>query len=92
MDLKISAIKELSYKDFINFLLFESDLNLDYNIITNLSMSDESKRFWLNELSKYKNGKELFNSSLFNKKYFNPNSKIEENLYLEESKYNLLKK
>lgn len=92
MDLKISAIKELSYQDFINFLLFESDLNLDYNIITNLSMSNESKRFWLNELSKYKNGKELFNSSLFNRKYFNPNSKIEENLYLEESNYNLLKK
>lgn len=92
MDLKISAIKGLTYQEFINFLLFESDMNLDYNIITNLDMSDESKRFWLNELSKYNSGKELLKSSLFNRKYFNPKSKIENNLYLEESKYNLLKK
>lgn len=92
MDLKISALKNLSYEDFINLLLFESNMNLDYSIISSLDMSDESKMFWLEQLSKFdNNGIELRNSSLFNTKYFNPNSKLWQNLYLEKSKYNLLK-
>ena len=92
MDLKISALKNLSYEDFIKLLLFESNMNLDYNIISSLDMSYESKMFWLEQLSKFNNnGIELRNSSLFNTKYFNPNSKLWQNLYLEKSKYNLLK-
>ena len=46
MDLKISAIKNLSYEKFLKFLLFESDMYLDYNIISSLDMSHESKMFW----------------------------------------------
>lgn len=92
MDLKISAIKNLSYEDFVKLLLFESNINLDYNIISSLDMSNESKMFWLEQLSKFNNnGIELRNSSLFNTKYFNPNSKLWQNLYLEKNKYNLLK-
>ena len=92
MDLKISAIKNLSYDEFIKFLLFESNMNLDYNIILSLDMSNESKFFWLEQLSKFNNnGIRLRNSSLFNTKYFNPNSKLWQNLYLEKDKYNLLK-
>ena len=92
MDLKISALKNLSYKNFIKLLLFESNINLDYSIISSLDMSDESKIFWLEQLSKFNNnGIELRNSSLFNTKYFNPNSKLWQNLYLEKNKYNLLK-
>lgn len=92
MDLKISALKNLSYEDFIKLLLFESNMNLDYSIISSLDMSDESKMFWSEQLSKYNNsGIELRNSSLFNTKYFNPNSKLWQNLYLEKNKYNLLK-
>ena len=92
MDLKISALKNLSYEDFIKLLLFESNMNLDYSIISSLDMSDESKLFWLEQLSKYNNsGIELRNSSLFNTKYFNSNSKLWQNLYLEKNKYNLLK-
>ena len=92
MDLKISAVKNLSYEDFIKFLLFESNMNLDYSIISSLDMSNESKMFWLEQLSKFNNnGIELRNSSLFNTKYFNPNNKLWQNLYLEKSKYNLLK-
>lgn len=42
--------------------------------------------FWLEQLSKYNNsGIELRNSSLFNTKYFNPNSKLWQNLYLEKT-------
>ena len=92
MDLKISALQNLSYEDFIKLLLFESNMNLDYSIISSLDMSDENKMFWLEQLSKYNNsGIELRNSSLFNTKYFNPNSKLWQNLYLEKNKYNLLK-
>jgi len=92
MDLKISALKNLSYEDFIKLLLFESNMNLDYSIISSLDMSSESKIFWLEELSKFNNnGIKLRNSSLFNTKYFNPYSKLWQNLYLEKSKYNLLK-
>lgn len=92
MDLKISALKKLSYEDFIKLLLFESNMNLDYSIISSLDMSDKSKMFWLEQLSKYNNsGIELRNSSLFNIKYFNSNSKLWQNLYLEKNKYNLLK-
>ena len=92
MDFKISALKNLSYEDFIKLLLFESNMNLDYSIISSLDMSDESKIFWLEQLSKFNNnGIELRNSSLFNTKYFNPYSKLWQNLYLEKSRYNLLK-
>lgn len=92
MDLKISALKNLSYEDFIKLLLFESNMILDYRIISSLDMYDESKIFWLEQLSKFNNnGNELRNSSLFNLKYFNPYSKLWQNLYLEKNRYNLLK-
>lgn len=92
MDLKISALKNLSYEDFIKLLLFESNMILDYRIISSLDISDESKIFWLEQLSKFNNnGNELRNSSLFNLKYFNPYSKLWQNLYLEKNRYNLLK-
>lgn len=92
MDLKISALKNLSYEDFIKLLLFESNMILDYRIISSLDMSDESKIFWLEQLSKFNNnGNELRNSSLFDLKYFNPYSKLWQNLYLEKNRYNLLK-
>ena len=49
MDLKISAVKNLSYEEFIQFLLFESKMNLDYNLISSLDMFNESKNFWLEQ-------------------------------------------
>lgn len=92
MDLKISAVRNLFYEDFIKLLLFENNMNLDYNIISSLDMSKKSRAFWLEQLSKFNNnGIELRKSSLFNTKYFNPDSKLWQNLYLEKSKYDLLK-
>lgn len=92
MDLKISAVRNLLYEDFIKLLLFENNMNLDYNIISSLDMSKKSRAFWLEQLSKFNNnGIELRKSSLFNTKYFNPDSKLWQNLYLEKSKYDLLK-
>mgnify|MGYP004559146115 CR=1 FL=1 len=92
MDLKISAVKNLSYEDFVSFLLFEDKMNLNYNTILNLDMPNESKIFWIEHLAKFNNnGIELKNSSLFVTKYFNPYSKLYQNLYLSKNKYNLLK-
>lgn len=92
MDLKISAVKNLSYEDFVQFLLFEGKMSLNYNTILNLDMPNESKIFWLEHLAKFNNnGIELKKSSLFVTKYFNPYSKLHQNLYLSKNKYNLLK-
>lgn len=87
MDLKISAIKKLSYNEFLNIFLFD-DVNIDYNIITSLDMSLESKNFWIKQLETQN---KLLHSSLFNTKYYNPTSKLWQNIYLKEDNYNLLK-
>lgn len=88
MDLKISAIKKLSYNEFLNIFLFDNGKNLDYNIITSLDMPLESKNFWIKQLEKQN---KLLHSSLFNTKYYNPTSKLWQNIYLKEDNYNLLK-
>lgn len=92
MDLKLSAIKSLSYKEFIDFLLYDTDKTLSYEIINNLEMNKESKEFWLKELSKYNSdGKKLKESGLFNLKYFDIKNKKECNLYLNKVNYGIIK-
>lgn len=92
MDLKIGAVKELTYDEFLKIFLFDSNKSFEYSIISNLNIPIESKLFWLEQLKKYNNnGKNLRNSSLFNTKYLNPNSKLWQNMYLEENNYNILK-
>ena len=87
MDLKISLIKKLSYEEFLNVLLFEQDL--DYNNTNDLDMPKESKDFWFEQIKKY--GNKLFTSCLFNIKYYNPNRKLQQNLYLQKENYDSLK-
>lgn len=92
MDLKLASFKSLEYDDFLNFLLYESDITFDYNIMSNLNMPSENKNFWLQQLEKYnRNGIQLRNSKLFNTKYFNPDSKLWQNLYLTKENYNKVK-
>ncbi len=92
MDLKLSAIKELSYKEFKNFLLYETDESFNYKIISKLKMDKESKKFWLNELEKNDNdGLKLRKSNLFNLKYFDYQNKIDCNMYLNEKNYDIIK-
>lgn len=92
MDLKLSAIKELSYYEFLDFLLYDSEKSFDYEIIRKLKMNEESRSFWLKELSKNNNnGKKMRNSNLFNLKYFNARNKIECNLYLNKENYDIIK-
>lgn len=88
MDLKLSAIKELSYKEFLDFMLYDTNISFDYEIIRRLDISKESKDFWLNELSKNDNdGLKMKHSGLFNLKYFEFQNKINCNLYLNEENY-----
>ena len=92
MDLKLSAIKELSYQEFLDFMLYYSDKSFDYEIIKKLSMAKESKDFWLNELSKNdNNGLKMKHSGLFNLKYFDFQNKISCNLYINEKSYAIIK-
>ncbi len=93
MDLKLSAFKRFDFKDFVNFLLYDSKISFDYDIISSLDMPVESRKFWLDKLLEFnKDGRRLKNSHYFNRKYFNPDSKIWQNLYLNEDGYKLVKK
>jgi len=71
MDLKLSAIRTLSFKEFVLFLLFDSPMSFAYEIIKDLPLLESSKRYWLNLLSTFNNdGLLLKHSSIFNLKYF----------------------
>lgn len=92
MDLKLSAIKELSYKEFLDFMLYDTNKSFSYEIIKRLDMDNESKEFWLNELTKNDyDGLKMKHSDLFNLKYFDFQNKIDCNLYLNEENYAIIK-
>lgn len=92
MDLKLSAFRSLDFKEFVNFLLYDSKISLNKTIISSLGMSDFSRDFWLDKLREFNNdGRSLKNSKYFNRKYFNPDSKVWQNLYLNEDGYKLVK-
>lgn len=90
--LKIAGIEELDYKDFLKVFLYETPDTLNYEIIRSLNLDKETSTYWLKELEKHNNnGLELRKSNLFNTKYFNPVSKLKQNLYLDEEKYKKVK-
>lgn len=92
MDLKLSAIKELSYSEFLDFMLYDTDKSFAYELIKKLNMDNESKAFWLNELSQNDySGLKMKHSDLFNLKYFDFQNKIVCNLYLNEKNYAIIK-
>lgn len=92
MDLKLSAIEQLSFEDFLEILLYNTERSLDYKIITSLKMTDESKKFWIRQFMMYNNsGLDLKKSGLFNTKYFNPCSKLWQNMYLDKNNYEIVK-
>lgn len=93
MDLKLSAIESLTYKQFLDFLLYDTKDSLNINIINKLDMPSDSKEFWIKELKKNNNdGMLLKKSELFNLKYFDIQDKINHNLYLNEKNYDIIKK
>lgn len=90
MELKLAAIKTLSYDEFLNFLLYDTKDSFSYDIIQRLNF--ESKSFWLNELRKNGNdGLKMKHSFLFNLKYYQEENKISNNLYLTRESYQIVK-
>lgn len=91
MDLKLEAIKKLSFEEFKKVFLYENEMSLNYDVIRKLNLPQDSKEFWLKEMDKYDNGPLLRKSNLFNTKYFNPESKISQNIYLNKESYDIIK-
>lgn len=91
--LQVAAFDRLDYKEFLNMFLYDNEKAFDYDVISELEMPDKSKEFWLNELDKCeRNGLVLKKSELFLSKYFNPDSKLKQNLYLSEEGYECLRR
>lgn len=89
LDLKLASIKELSLEEFKEtFLYLEKEIDISF--LKGLEMPKESKDYWSKQMS-ILHWTYLAHSSLFNRKYFNPNSKIWENIYLDEDKYKKVK-
>lgn len=92
MDLKLESIKKLEFEEFKQVFLYETEKNFNYEFIKKLNLPKETKQFWLKELEKYNNnGLLLRKSNLFNTKYFNPLSKINQNMYLKKENYDTIK-
>lgn len=86
--LKLAGMRQLDYKDFLKVFLYETSDTLKYEIIKSLELEQEISDYWITELKRHNNnGLELRKSILFNTKYFNPASKIKQNLYLDEENY-----
>lgn len=92
MDLKLEAIKNLDFDKFKKTFLYENEQSFNYNLIKKLNLPKESKDFWMRKLKESDNdGLKLKQSSLFNTKYFNPESKIKQNIYLNRENYDIIK-
>lgn len=92
MDLKLESIKNLEFEEFKNVFLYETEKSLNYSFIKDLNLPKETKQFWLSKLEKYNNnGLLLRKSDLFNTKYFNSDSKINQNIYLKQENYDIIK-
>lgn len=92
LDLKLAAIKYFEYEGFLEFLLNRENKCLDYDSFRKLELKDSSKDFF--ERKYFENnydGKALRNSLLFINKYFNLESKIKQNLYLDKKRYEELR-
>lgn len=93
MDLKLAGLKRLSYEDFLKVFLYNTSHSFNYKIISRLPMPEESKKFWLEQLALYQNdGQALKRSDLFHISYFNPESIMRMNMYLNKRNYKIVKK
>lgn len=102
-ELKLVALEQLEYKEFLQFFMINENNNidknknaLDYEIYTKRLKKNLSKNvseYWNMIYKNFNNnGYELRNSYIFNNKYDNNNIKINSNLYLKsEFDYNIAK-
>lgn len=91
LNLKLAACQKLTYEEFLRFLLYPTSDILDYQIFRELDLDDTTRDFF--ERKYYEcnySGEVLRNSSLFVQPYFNYQSKLFENVYLEKESYQKL--
>ena len=93
MDLRLAAIKALSYHDYKGTFLYR-ELNLKPGQVKRLDMPDESKDFWLTKLAQCNNDwlavRKL--SSLFNSEIIDLKMVQKCNLYFDEYVYEEIRK
>lgn len=91
LHLKTSAIARLTYEEFCEILLYDTNNSFHPSTITKLQMPLASQKFWKKELQENKdNGLSLKKSSLFTRTYFSPEKTKKNNLYLEKDSYQYL--
>lgn len=91
MDLKLAAMSQLSFEDFLQLFLYNTKKYIDNDIISMFDMPEKSKKFWLNYLLQNNNNFDVITSKLFNTKYYNSDSKLWQNMYLNKESYNQVK-
>lgn len=90
-DLRIAAIKTLSYYNYIRAFIYGEN-TIDYDTIDSLDMPEDSKDFWLGKRYIIRNNwSGLRNSSLFGCQNVDPNSLLYCNLYFDEYVYEDIK-
>lgn len=91
LHLKTSAIENLSYEEFCETLLYDTNNSFRPTTIAKLQLPYSSKLFWEQELKKnHNNGVVLKKSPLFTRTYFSPEKTKKNNLYLEKDSYQYL--
>ena len=102
-ELKLIAIQELTYDEFLRFFMINNIDNInknysamDYKIYSKfrLLLTEYARKFWDNIYIQFKyNGANVRNSILFNNKYDNNIIKINSNIYLSSNEiYNKVKR
>lgn len=93
MDLRIAAIKEMSYHDYTYTFLYRKN-NMNKGQISKFDMPDESKDFWLEKLSQFNNNwlNVRRSPSIFNNEIHDINIVRKCNLYFDEYVYEEIRK
>ena len=93
MELKIAGVQQLEYDEFLKIFLFDNPMSLHKETIMRLMVSKECKAYWKKKYQQNQNnGLLLKKSPIFYRKYFNPQSKLKQNIYLNKDKYEEVRK
>lgn len=102
-ELKLVALQNLKYKEFLQFFMINEENNINKNKKTldyvvykdklRIDLTDNAIQYWDMMYKNFSNnGYELRNSHIFNNKYDNNDIKLNSNLYLKsEADYNIAK-
>lgn len=93
-DLKVSAIINLEYEEYINFFFkcdnYEEEFSEEIYMNLRKDLKEDSKIFW-DSLYNFFEGFEIYNSFLFSSEYYSVPKALRSNLYLDKENYYKLK-